>query len=73
MIFFLPKAIIQVQTGLSTQHVKGQTNSKWIFHADVSSKKTNEQIRFYYLSTCFRSYFGRKWRDQKYISKLTDL
>ena len=41
--------------------IKGQTNSKWFFQADLSSKKTNEQIRIYYLSTCFRSFFGRKW------------
>ena len=34
--------------------------------------KTNEQIQLYYLSTCFRSFFGRKWRYKKDISKLTD-
>ena len=43
---------------------KGQTNSKWFLQADVSSKKTNKQIRLYYLSTCFRSFFGRKWRQK---------
>ena len=51
---------------------KGQTNSKWFFQANVSSKKTNEQIQLYYLLTCFRSFFGRKWRHQKDISELTD-
>ena len=35
--------------------------------------KNDEQIRLYYLSICFRSFFGRKWRHQKDISKLTDL
>ena len=35
--------------------------------------KMKEQIRLYYLSTCFRSFFGRKWRQQKDILKLTDL
>ena len=36
-------------------------------------QKVNEQIRRYYLSTCFCSFFGRRWRHQKDISKLTDL
>ena len=36
-------------------------------------KKVNEQIRRYYLSTCFCSFFGRRWRHQKDISKLIDL
>ena len=36
-------------------------------------QKTNEQNRLYYLSTCFRSFFGRNCRHQKDISKLTDL
>ena len=35
--------------------------------------KKNEQIRLYYLSTCFCSFFGGKWRHQKDISKSTDL
>ena len=42
-------------------------SSRRFFH------KTNEQIRLYYLSTCFCSFFGRKWRHQKDILKLTDL
>ena len=37
-----------------------QTNSKLFFQANVSSKKMNKQIRLYYLSTCFCSFFGRK-------------
>ena len=49
---------------------KGQTNSKWFFQADVSSKKRTNKFDF---TTCFRSFFGRKWRYQKDISKLTDL
>ena len=43
-----------------------------IFSSRRFFQKTNEQIRLYYLSTCFRSFFGRKWRHQKDISKLTD-
>ena len=42
--------------------------SSWLFF-----QKTNEQIRLYYLSTCFRLFFGRRWRHQKYTSKLIDL
>ena len=42
--------------------------SSWHFF-----KKMNEKIRLYYLLTCFRSIFGRKWRHQRDISKLTDL
>ena len=42
--------------------------SSWLF-----LQKTNEQIRLYYLSTCFCSFFGRKWRHLKDISKLTNL
>ena len=37
------------------------------------SQKTNETIRLYYYSTCFRSFFGRKWKHQKVLLKLTDL
>ena len=33
----------------------------------------NKQIQLYYLSTCFCSFFGRKWRHKKNILKLTDL
>ena len=44
-----------------------------IFSSRRFFQKTNEQIQLYYLSTCFRSLFGRKWRHQKDISKLTDL
>ena len=55
----------------SSYHSKGQTNLKWFFQDDVTSKKWNEQIWLYYLLTCFRSFFGRKWRHQKNILKLT--
>ena len=42
--------------------------SRWRFF-----QKPNEQIQLYYLYlTCFGSCFGRKWRHQKDISKLTD-
>ena len=30
-------------------------------------------LQWYLRSTCFRSFFGRNWRHQKYISKLTDI
>ena len=52
---------------------KGQRNSKWFFQADVPSKK---RMNKFYFTTCqlrFRSFFGRKCRHQKDISKLTDL
>ena len=44
-----------------------------VFSSQRFFKKMNEQIRLYYFSTCFHSFFGRKWRHQKDISKLTDL
>ena len=44
-----------------------------IFSSQPFFQKTNEKIRLYYLSTCFCSFFGRKWRHQKDISKSTDL
>ena len=44
-----------------------------IFSSRLFFQKTNEQIRLYYLSTCFCLIFGRKWRHQKNILKLTDL
>ena len=47
------------------------------FESKLSShdffQKTNEWIHFYYYVTCFRSFFGRNWRLQKDISKLSDL
>ena len=33
----------------------------------------NKWILLYYYATCFRLLFGRSWRHQKDISKLTDL
>ena len=54
---------------------KGQTKSKWFFQANISSKKTNEQIPLYYHDTpgwlVFVCFFGRNWRHQKDILKLT--
>ena len=44
-----------------------------IFSSRRFFQKTNKPIRLYYLSTCFCSFFGRKWRHQKDISKSTDL
>ena len=61
---------------------KGQLTSKGLFGI---FQKTNEKNRLNYYdtsgqrdismlrSTCFRLFFGRIWRHQKYISKLTDL
>ena len=43
---------------------KGQTNSKWFHHANVSSKKMNKQIQFYYLSTWFH-FFLEESEDMK--------
>ena len=38
------------------------------------NKQMNSTLLLWYLrSTCFRSFFGRNWRHQKDISKLTDL
>ena len=37
--------------------VKGQTNSKLFFQANVSSKKTNKRIRLYYFGTSGRLVF----------------
>ena len=39
--------------------LKGQTNSKWFFQANVSSKKKSEQIRLYYCDTSGRLVFVR--------------
>ena len=56
---------------------KGQTNSKWFFQADIFLPKnewTNSTLLVWHLRlTSFRSFFGRNWRYQKDISKLTDL
>jgi hypothetical protein len=38
------------------------------------NKRTNSTLlQWYLISTCFRLFFGRNWRHQKNISKLTDL
>ena len=38
------------------------------------NERTNSTLLLWYLrSTCFCSFFGRNWRQQKDISKLTDL
>ena len=55
---------------------KGQTKSKWFFKPTFLPKneQTNSTLLLWYLrSTCFCSFFGRNWRQQKDISKLTDL
>ena len=44
-----------------------------IFPSQRFFQKTKEQIQLYCLSTCFCSFFGKKWRHQKDISKLIDL
>ena len=36
-------------------------------------QKTNKWIHFYYYAACLCSFFGRNWRLQKSISKLSDL
>ena len=55
---------------------KGQLISKGIFGILNSSKKTNENIQLYYYDTSgrlvFIRFFGRNWRHQKDISKLTN-
>ena len=51
---------------------KGQTKLKWFFQADVSSIKQMNEFDWSTM-TCFHSFFGRNWRHQKDISKLTDL
>ena len=55
---------------------KGQLISKGLFGILNSSKKRTKKLTnllWYLRSTCFRSFFGRIWRYQKDISKLTDL
>ena len=52
---------------------EGQTNLKWFFQANLSSKKRTKKFDFTTCRLVFRSFFGRRWRPQKYISKLTDL
>ena len=64
--------------GWRDEEVKGQTKSKLFFQADVSSKKWTNEFNFttslwHLRSTCFRSFFGRNWRQQKDISKSTEL
>ena len=54
-------------------HAKGQIISKCLFGVFNFFQKTNEWIRLYYYVTCFRSSFGRNWRHQKDILKLSDL
>ena len=53
---------------------KGQTKSKWFFQANISSKKRTSKSDFTNLIPQFNlfSFFGRNWRCQKDISKLTD-
>ena len=51
---------------------KGQTNSKLFSQDNISSKKRTNTFDFT-TWLVFVRFFGRKWRHQKYISKLTDL
>ena len=55
----------------------GQTKSKLFFQADVSSKKRTNEFDFTTMipqGDLFSfGFFGRNWRHQKDISKLTDL
>ena len=46
---------------------------KMIFSSQPFLQKTNEWIQFCYYETYFCSFFGGNWRQQKDISKLTDL
>ena len=55
---------------------KGQTSSKWFFRAVVSSKKRMKEFYFTAMKPQVDLYlfvFGRNWRHQKNITKLTDL
>ena len=52
--------------------VKGHYISKANCQA-MNFSKTNQWIHFYYYAICFRAFFGRNWRLQKGISKLSDL
>ena len=57
-------------------YAKGQTNSKWFFQVDVSSKKRAKKFDFLPKSTMnefVRSFFGGIRGYQKVLSKLTDL
>ena len=49
---------------------KGQTNSKWFFQDNVSSKKTNERIRFYYYDTSGRLVFVHFLEETEDTKKL---
>ena len=51
-------------------HTKGQTNSKWFFQAEVSSKKQTNKFDFTTCRLVFVRFFGRKWRHQKRHSEI---
>ena len=61
--------------GDSSSGIQNYRSDKFekIFSSQRFFQKLNKQIYLYCLSTCFPSYFGRKWRHQKDISKLTDV
>ena len=44
---------------LKVRQIRNYFSSRHFF------QKTNAQIRLYYLLTCFRLFFGRKWRTPK--------
>ena len=53
--------------------LKGQLILKENCQAMNSSKKRTNEFIFYYYATCVCSFFGRNWRLQKGISKLSDI
>ena len=76
IVFDRKKAITKIEKKTCKTCSKGQIKSKWFFQADVSSKKEriNSTLLLWNLrSTCFCSFFGKNWRNQKNISKLPDL
>ena len=56
---------------LKVSKTQKQIVKSWIL---PKNEQMNSILLLWYLrSTCFRSFFGRNWRHQKDISKLTDL
>ena len=65
------------QNAISTSKWRVLRWNTFHFESKLSSheffQKTNKWIHFYYYATCLCSFFGRNWRLQKSISKLSDL